>query len=1508
LLQHQTKNRLAFGPFDFRFDREIKGLIHIRRAFYERSRESLMAKKICSSSSWLLTVPFLVIATACGGGGGGGGGGAVFTPPNSTISGQATAGVVNAGTVEVYGINTSNRALTLLGSGPTNSLGLFTVGIQGSGPFLVLLRGGTFTDEATNTTANIGNPAQPTSLDSSRANTLEAVVGSGVNGAITVNLSPLTTFASRRLAELLKADPDAYSTTNVTAINQLLGQEMGLGSIDTTGILPIDFTNGGNATFIAGNLADSGVLLGAILSALSQAAVDLGVAIPMDLIEALAQDFSDGIFNGAIATAQAGTGTGISLGTGALPQNAGTTQLSTSLSNFLNGNANNNSGTNSTANNAIVSALNTLDVTPGGNTAPFFGGIADQTVLINAAPSNLTIMGVSPGAPASESAQTVTVIATSSDPAILPNPAITGAGATRTLTLSPGATGGVVTVTVNAQDDGGTANGGFNIFTRSFQVTVFAPNQAPTFDTITNQTVNEDSGATAIMITNISAVEASQTITSVTASSSNTALIPNPPVVGSGASRTLTFTPAADAFGTTTITVTVQDDGGTANGGVNTLSRMFTVTVNSINDAPTFDAIANQNVAQNVPSQMVTITGVTGGPTNESQTVNFSASSSSISIVPDPIITGTGATRTLTYTPVAAASGTVTITVTGTDPDGMALGGVDNLVRTFDITVVAPAGNAVINSVVPALASSAGGTTVQVATSMFIEDFTVTAPTATVAGMGATVTVVNSTTVGVTVPAALTPGTQTIEIITPTDTASFTSFEIVSPVAAGDVIINEVLYDPSGSDSNNDNVATSNEDEFIEFVNTRTTGVDLTGFQITEGNGTIHVFPNPTTVPGSGALVLFGGGTPTGFPAAHANGSAQIASNPNQGGLGLNNAGDTVTLLDPAGAGTINAVTFGTSTSQAESINRMTDADPAAAFVLHSTVTGAITQPNLGNYTPGTKVDGTPHGPGGPTPTIDSVIPNLADVAGGTRITLTASNFGDFTVAAPTVSVGGTVVPAMSVMANSFTFDIPTGLAVSTVTVNVTNSNGNVNFTTFRIVASVVPGNIVINEFLAELSNSTSDSNGDGAMSNTDDEFVELVNILTTPVDISGFQIADGAMLRHSFTNPTTIPAGGSIVVFGGGTPTGFPAAHANGAAQIASTSSLALNNVSNGGDTISFNDPANPGTPISTRTYTLGTEGVSRNLMTDGLFPSGFVDHTAVVTAVGNFSPGTKVDGTTLHTGAGTPPPPPTPSIDTVVPSAGQVAGGTLVRVTTSGFGDLTQGTLIVTFGPSTLSVPTGLTPTGFTIDVPPAQVVGPVSILMLHDNNAAQFTTFQIVPNAVPNDLFINEFFADPSGPSGTFDANGDGMPDAADDEFVEIINTLSTPIDITNFTITDASTTPLRHTFPNPTVIPANGAIVVFGGGTATGFPAAQTSGAAQTASTGGLILTNGGDTITIADAGATTITAVTYTSVPNGNSSNRATDGSPMGLFVDHTTVAGSTAAASPGTKVAGGTFP
>jgi len=128
--------------------------------------------------------------------------------------------------------------------------------------------------------------------------------------------------------------------------------------------------------------------------------------------------------------------------------------------------------------------------------------------------------------------------------------------------------------------------------------------------------------------------------------------------------------------------------------------------------------------------------------------------------------------------------------------------------------------------------------------------------------------------------------------------------------------------------------------------------------------------------------------------------------------------------------------------------------------------------------------------------------------------------------------------------------------------------------------------------------------------------------------------------------------------------------------------------------------------------------------------------------------------------------------------------------------------------------------------------------------DGGVCDLTRSISSPACIP--LVLNEMLFDPASDiSG--DANGDGVRDAADDEFVEFYNNSNAPLDLSGYTLSDD--TDVRHTFPAATIIPSNGFLVVFGGGTPTG-----TFGGAivQTASEGRLNLNNGGDDVIVANS--------------------------------------------------------
>src|SRR4051794_40771078 len=96
---------------------------------------------------------------------------------------------------------------------------------------------------------------------------------------------------------------------------------------------------------------------------------------------------------------------------------------------------------------------------------------------------------------------------------------------------------------------------------------------APTISDVPDQTTNEDT-ATAVIPFTVGDDATPPAFLRVTASSSNQTLIPDANIVlgGSGASRTVTLTPAPDQNGTATISLTVSD-------GTQTTTKSFVLTV-----------------------------------------------------------------------------------------------------------------------------------------------------------------------------------------------------------------------------------------------------------------------------------------------------------------------------------------------------------------------------------------------------------------------------------------------------------------------------------------------------------------------------------------------------------------------------------------------------------------------------------------------------------------------------------------------------------------------------------------------------------------------------------------------------------------------------------------------------------------------------------------------------------------------------------------------------------------
>lgn len=268
---------------------------------------------------------------------------------------------------------------------------------------------------------------------------------------------------------------------------------------------------------------------------------------------------------------------------------------------------------------------------------------------------------------------------------------LTGSGANLTYTPAPNYNG-PDTFTFKAND--GTADS--NVV--SVLINVRAVNDAPSF-TIANAVVarDEDAGPQSIpnFVTDIAAGPATATDEvgqglsfEVSVSASNGLTFSQAPAISPDG--TLTYTTAPNSTGTATILVVLVDTGGTDFGGANrSVMKSFNILANGVNDAPTLDPIPDVSAFEDAPPQTVSLTGITAGPNEASQTLIVTATSSNPSLIPDPVVTYTSpnSTASLAFQPVANGTGTATITVIVRDSAGTANGGINTVMQTFLVTV-----------------------------------------------------------------------------------------------------------------------------------------------------------------------------------------------------------------------------------------------------------------------------------------------------------------------------------------------------------------------------------------------------------------------------------------------------------------------------------------------------------------------------------------------------------------------------------------------------------------------------------------------------------------------------------------------------------------------------------------------------------------------------------------------------------------------------------------------------
>eukprot|EP00755_Sulcionema_specki_P004667 Sspe_Gene.30658::Locus_15152_Transcript_2_2_Confidence_0.667_Length_7106::g.30658::m.30658 len=235
---------------------------------------------------------------------------------------------------------------------------------------------------------------------------------------------------------------------------------------------------------------------------------------------------------------------------------------------------------------------------------------------------------------------------------------------------------GEATVTITAQDNGGTANGGQDTATPATLVITIEPvNDPPVFTAGPNIEVVEDAQPTLIPAwvagfrpgPTTAVDEQGQAVRFDIIVDNSPLFVSQPAIDNNGDLR---FTVAPNANGVAQLRITAVDNGGMANGGIDTSEpRTASITVLPVNDPPTFTpGPASVTVEPMQSGNLPWATDIAGGPIDETQAVRFEVSNDNPSLfTTQPAISPAGV---LSFAAAPAGLGTANVTVTAVDTEG----------------------------------------------------------------------------------------------------------------------------------------------------------------------------------------------------------------------------------------------------------------------------------------------------------------------------------------------------------------------------------------------------------------------------------------------------------------------------------------------------------------------------------------------------------------------------------------------------------------------------------------------------------------------------------------------------------------------------------------------------------------------------------------------------------------------------------------------------------------------
>ena len=209
---------------------------------------------------WSTAALMVTMLSACGGGSGSSTGSTASTA--TEISGVASKGLINGGTVTVYALNDDGTKGKSLGTAITAADGTYSVDIGTyNGNVLVEVKDGTYKDEATGT---------------DKTNTTLRAALTGATGNVTIAVTPLTELAVKKAGDTILTKSAIENANSVVTA---------LAGVDIVGTIPAD------ASKAAGTTVDD-TAYSLILAAISQMSADQAKTVE-EVIDAIKTDLDD---------------------------------------------------------------------------------------------------------------------------------------------------------------------------------------------------------------------------------------------------------------------------------------------------------------------------------------------------------------------------------------------------------------------------------------------------------------------------------------------------------------------------------------------------------------------------------------------------------------------------------------------------------------------------------------------------------------------------------------------------------------------------------------------------------------------------------------------------------------------------------------------------------------------------------------------------------------------------------------------------------------------------------------------------------------------------------------------------------------------------------------------------------------------------------------------------------------------------------------------------------------